>query len=143
MVRLSEFCRRAMEEPWLAEHGVIEEQVQSVMGGISGLYQDAFQWDRTAHHPVETERAFVSGSVPLDSVLQEISNCSGFHEREASDAILEALESTLRYFVDSEKTHRIRLACLGSFEVADPEHSRYRLTFFNPSYLTASEVAQA
>ena|SRR5215471_583765 len=130
------FCERAADQANKSGIDLIPEEVLEILGGISGLYLDAFLKAGQYEISVPTTRAFVSAYAPELQVLTEIENCSGYEQSQA-DGILEALEHTLREFFNelevSTPGKLVRFKPFGRLEVIDLNTSAYLLTYRDPA----------
>ncbi len=124
-----DFSARMATAPALAGLNVQPQQLLEVLGGIANLYDEKALELGVEEFQADTEHAFSSAYVPLETILMEIGYASGYKQR-ACTQILSALEWTLRSYFDSKESNAtLNLKFLGILQPISLENSTYHLHY--------------
>lgn len=110
----------------------LQEQMESVLGGISNIYVRRLIERKLAIATVETTDAIVSELALKSDILWQIRYCGGLDTDDQSIVVLDALKSTLRDMFVASQEPTLPLPGIGSFKPVSLEESRYKLTVQDP-----------
>lgn len=135
MIHLKRFYFDVSRHPLGRKVKIIPPMVAEAFGGILNLYLEKAV-KRGGRITVNTEYAFASKLVPLQSILTEIQNCCGANEKEAV-LIFSAMQDVFRRLAVSHGIELKRAVFLGrealKFRLAD------HLSLARNSYILAFE----